>query len=71
MSTNCCEPMAYDLSQKCDRHFTTRYECPDALIERTKNGFGLIIHDGGTSVIEIMFCPWCGKKLPAASQTSN
>jgi len=22
------------------------------------------IHDGGSSGIVILFCPWCGKKLP-------
>ena len=26
--------------------------------------YGLIVHDGGTSVIAIKFCPWCGSKLP-------
>ena len=26
--------------------------------------FGLIVHDGGHSVITINHCPWCGVKLP-------
>jgi hypothetical protein len=26
-------------------------------------GYGLYVHDGGSSVIEILYCPWCGKKL--------
>lgn len=26
--------------------------------------YGIIVHDGGGSVIGIRFCPWCGKKLP-------
>jgi uncharacterized protein DUF6980 len=62
MSAYCCERMAYDLGQTCGRH-TTRYECPDALIAHARDGFGIIVHDGGTSVIEINFCPWCGKRL--------
>ena len=32
--------------------------------------YGLIIRDGGKSFIEIIFCPWCGKKLPD-SQRDN
>ena len=59
----CCERMAYDLGQSCDHH-PDRYDCPDALIAEVRGGFGLIVHDGASSVIEITFCPWCGKKLP-------
>jgi hypothetical protein len=55
--------MDYDLNQKCDLH-DDRYDCPDALINRVRCGYGLIVHDGGSSVIEIAFCPWCGSKLP-------
>ena len=50
----------------CDLH-SDRFECPDALVnysERRKD-YGLIIHDGGSSVISIAFCPWCGTKLPS------
>ena len=28
--------------------------------------YGIPIHDGGTSKIQIHFCPWCGKHLPAS-----
>jgi hypothetical protein len=55
--------MDYDLNQKCDLH-QDRLECPDALIDVVRGGYGLIIHDGTRSVIEINFCPWCGAKLP-------
>lgn len=55
--------MVYDLSQVCPNH-PDRYDCPDALIAEVGGGFGLIIHDGGSSVIEIAHCPWCGTKLP-------
>jgi hypothetical protein len=63
MDTPCCERMAVDLQHKCDVH-SDRFECPDAFISSTRGGYGLMIHDGGHSVIEISFCPWCGSKLP-------
>ncbi|WP_404900450.1 hypothetical protein PV791_04820 [Priestia filamentosa] len=28
-----------------------------------RQAYGLIVHDGGSSTIEMSFCPWCGKKL--------
>jgi hypothetical protein len=41
------------------------FECPDALVDFSErdDSYGLIIHDGGSSVISIAFCPWCGTKL--------
>jgi len=66
MGEYCCERMQFDLEQECDQH-PDRKDCPDALIRKDSSGYGLIIHDGGTSVIEIEYCPWCGSKL--ASET--
>ena len=63
----CCDRMAYDLAQKCEVH-ATRSDCPDALIARVRGGFGLLVHDGSGSVIEISFCPWCGSDLPPISE---
>jgi hypothetical protein len=54
--------MDYDLSQRCDTH-ESRYACPDALIDVVQERYGLIVHDGGSSVIEIKFCPWCGARF--------
>jgi hypothetical protein len=59
-----------DLSQTCDLH-ETRFDCPDALIAVMEGGYRLIVHDGGSSVIEIHFCPWCGSKLPSIGSTSD
>jgi len=41
-------------------------DCPDSLVAywESKRMFGLRIHDGGSSVLEISYCPWCGSKLP-------
>jgi hypothetical protein len=63
MSGHCCDRMNLDLSQKCDIH-EDRSDCPDALIAFIDGGYGLRIHDGGSSYIEIKYCPWCGSKLP-------
>ena len=26
--------------------------------------YGIPVHDGGGSSVDIRYCPWCGKKLP-------
>jgi len=62
MSSICCERMDRDLEQKCAEH-PNRFDCPDAFITKAKGGFGLIVHDGGSSSIAIEYCPWCGTKL--------
>lgn len=63
MAKYCCERMRLDLEQVCEQH-PDRHECPDALIGTMRGGYGIFVHDGGTSVVEIAFCPWCGSKLP-------
>lgn len=69
MSTHCCDRMEDDLLQDCEQHLK-REECPDALIAKVRGGYGLIVHDGSGSVIEISFCPWCGTKLPEIAPIS-
>lgn len=63
MALPCCDRMAQDLAHACAQH-PNRLECPDAFIAKVRSGFGLIVRDGGSSVIEIGFCPWCGSALP-------
>jgi hypothetical protein len=64
MSKHCCEPMNYQVNINCDTH-DNPFECPDKIIffDEKDNDYGLIIHDGGSSIIGIEFCPWCGSKL--------
>ncbi|MGG1220530.1 hypothetical protein ABE236_24085 [Priestia endophytica] len=64
MKKHCCDDMEYHANFKCDIH-KTPFECPDHLIlfDKKYNDYGLIVHDGGSSTIEMSFCPWCGKKL--------
>jgi hypothetical protein len=59
----CCERMAFDLTRTCRQH-SNRFDCPDMLIAQARGGYGIIVHDGGSSFINIGFCPWCGTKLP-------
>jgi hypothetical protein len=28
--------------------------------------YGIRVLDGGSSYVQIVFCPWCGQKLPAS-----
>lgn len=63
MTDHCCSRMAEDLSQTCTLH-EHRSQCPDALIGRIGEGYGILVHDGGSSMIAIAFCPWCGTALP-------
>jgi hypothetical protein len=56
--------MDQDLNHKCKQH-ENRDDCPDALIKFVRGGYGLIVHDGGSSFIAIDFCPWCGTRLSA------
>ncbi|MFP7416579.1 DUF6980 family protein [Priestia filamentosa] len=64
MNKHCCDNMEYHANFKCDIH-KTPFGCPDHLIlfDDKHNDYGLIVHDGGSSTIEMSFCPWCGKKL--------
>ncbi len=60
---HCCKDMKEHLKFSCDIH-RDKFECPDTLVTYSKkNGYGIIIHDGGDSYITIKFCPWCGKSI--------
>lgn len=57
-----CVHVAYHSTYICEQH-TDAWECPDMTLVRTSGGFGIPIRDGGSSVIRIEFCPWCGVSL--------
>lgn len=61
----CCEAMRSQLNWSCTQHRFAS-ECPDALVGQfgVERRYGLYIHDGGSSFLEIHFCPWCGARLP-------
>jgi len=64
MKNHCCEDMTFHANFKCEIH-ENPFECPDKIIifYEQNYDYGLIIHDGGKSIISIDFCPWCGSKL--------
>ncbi len=60
--SHCCEQMHEHLIAICPVH-PNRRDCPDAIVAETDGSFSLIVHDGGSSMISIRFCPWCGADL--------
>ena len=59
----CCEMMHAQLDLRCPDHADPA-DCPDSLVSRWPHGqYGLRVHDGGSSVVGIGFCPWCGATL--------
>ncbi|MFE8700810.1 DUF6980 family protein [Cytobacillus sp. FJAT-54145] len=64
MKQHCCEDMDYHANFKCHIR-ESPFECPDKVIifDEVDKDYGLIIHDGGSSSIGIVFCPWCGAEL--------
>ena len=66
---HCCEQMRSQLGWSCTEH-PSSFDCPDCLVTYIEkfDEYGLIIHDGGWSFLEINFCPWCGAKLPESKR---
>lgn len=66
---HCCSRMEYYLNFTCKTHLDA-FECPDAILvyDEIFDEYGLIVHDGGRSTIEIDYCPWCGQKLPESKR---
>ncbi len=61
--------MTEQINYKCTDH-PDPYDCPDHLIvyRAQFDEYGIIIHDGSSSIIEINFCPWCGTELPKSKR---
>lgn len=64
VSEPCCKEMRAQLNWACADH-SSPSECPDSLVGcfGSTGKHGLYIHDGGSSFLEIHFCPWCGTRL--------
>jgi hypothetical protein len=69
VTDHCCAEMTRHVDPHCDVHVDP-YACPDALVGFVAKfqEYGLIVHDGGTAVIGILFCPWCGRRLPESQR---
>jgi hypothetical protein len=60
----CCQQMADRVEESVNSDGAIKYNNADVIINKWGNGtYGIPIHDGGTSVIQINHCPWCGSKL--------
>jgi hypothetical protein len=68
VSKHCCEMMRSNVENTCEQH-PDRHDCPDCLIEYHPEAgeYGLIVHDGGQSMIRLDYCPWCGVSLAKPS----
>lgn len=66
---HCCTTMTEAVARECPLH-PDRFACPDALIEYISkfDEYGIIIHDGGSAISTILFCPWCGSALPESKR---
>ena len=64
MASHCCDRMRLELRKSAPS--TGRGWPPDALIAYLPkfDEYGLVVHDGGSSMVQIQFCPWCGTRLP-------
>jgi hypothetical protein len=67
--TWCCGRMKREVSTRCRRH-RDRAACADALVAywAKYDEYGLLVHDGGSSMVPIAYCPWCGTRLPASKR---
>ena len=60
----CCLEMSDKIFQSKHKNGDIKYGDVDVIINHWKDGtFGIPIHDGGSSLIQINFCPWCGTNL--------
>lgn len=61
--------MSGQANMTCEKH-PNPFECPDVLIRYSPkfDEYGLVIHDGGSSSIQIQFCPFCGHELPESKR---
>jgi len=67
--SHCCAELTRRVEHECDLH-PDPFECPDNLVYYSARlrEYGLIIHDGGSAMISIGYCPWCGSELPASAR---
>jgi hypothetical protein len=60
------------VTSQCPTH-GERSDCPDALLTYSfqRKEYGILIHDGGSSRMDIDFCPFCGKRLSKTGASYN
>jgi len=60
-----CVRIAYHVTGKLDSPLDNPFDDPDGLIWQFEKGdeYGIPIRDGGSSIVIIQYCPWCGMPL--------
>jgi hypothetical protein len=60
----CCQTMQAQLDVTCPDHYDDMSQCPDGLVTLLPSGeYALPVHDGGSTIALIDYCPWCGSRL--------
>ena len=60
----CCLEIAKHISDRISDNGEIIYGNLDIILRKWNDGtIGIPIHDGGTSMIEISFCPFCGSNI--------
>ncbi len=67
-SNHCCLLMAYHLSTP--NTMPEGEDDSDIIVKYNEifDEYGIPIYDGGASVVQIDYCPWCGHKLPESKR---
>jgi len=60
-----CVHMANHVTQKLDSSLDDPFDDPDVIIWQYESSgeYGIPVRDGGSSIIVINHCPWCGVSL--------
>lgn len=66
-----CVHIAYRVSDKLESSSKDPFEDPDVIIWQFEDSgeYGIPVRDGGSSIITIDYCPWCG--VPLHKRTEN
>ena len=60
----CCLNMADRIFESFDCNGEFKLDDVDVVMRKWEDcTYGIPIHDGGNSIVEIHYCPWCGSKL--------
>ncbi len=61
--------MSFQVNKSCDQH-SDRWDCGDSVVVYLPyfDEYGLPLRDGGTSMILVQHCPFCGTELPQSKR---
>lgn len=64
-----CVHVGNQVTTKCGEH-PDPCDCPNILITYFPrfDEYSIAVRDGGTSAVAILYCPWCGVRLPESKR---